>query len=85
MTPNGCPVPPWIKGISAKHIKAVCNPKVVRKGATAMILGDYGLGPVVAKGNSPRMAKGKRVWHRPCECSQSITYRNFTILFPVAC
>ena len=43
-------VPPWIKGISAKAIKAVCNPKFVRnKGATAMILGDYGLGPVVAK------------------------------------
>lgn len=43
-------VPPWIKGISAKAIKAVCNPKVVRnKGATAMILGDSGLGPVVAK------------------------------------
>ena len=43
-------IPNWIKGLDCGALKSVCQPSVVRdKGATALIHGDYGLGPVVAK------------------------------------
>ena len=43
-------IPNWIKGLDCGALKSVCQPSIVRdKGATALIHGDYGLGPVVAK------------------------------------
>ena len=43
-------IPNWIKGLDCGALKSVCEPLIVReKGATALIHGDYGLGPVVAK------------------------------------
>ena len=43
-------IPNWIKGLDCGALKSACQPSVVRdKGATALIHGDNGLGPVVAK------------------------------------
>ena len=43
-------IPNWVKGLDCGALKSVCQPLVVRdKGATALINGDSGLGPVVAK------------------------------------
>jgi len=43
-------IPSWVKGLDCGALKSVCQPSVVRdKGATALIHGDYGLGPVVAQ------------------------------------
>ena len=43
-------IPNWIKGLDCGALKPACQPSVVRdKGATALLHGDSGLGPVVAK------------------------------------
>ena len=43
-------IPNWVKGLDCGALKSACQPSVVRdKGATALIHGDSGLGPVVAK------------------------------------
>lgn len=43
-------IPKWALGLDSGALNAECAPVVIReKGATAMILGDRGLGPVVAR------------------------------------
>ncbi|HAA91313.1 MAG TPA: sulfolactate dehydrogenase [Rhodospirillaceae bacterium] len=43
-------IPKWVVGLDCGALKAECSPIVIReKGATAMIFGDRGLGPVVGR------------------------------------
>tara|TARA_Y100001960_G_scaffold327064_1_gene412620 strand:- start:610 stop:1650 length:1041 start_codon:yes stop_codon:yes gene_type:complete len=43
-------IPKWVVGLDSGALKPVCIPEVINdQGATAMIHGDHGLGPVVAK------------------------------------
>jgi L-2-hydroxycarboxylate dehydrogenase (NAD+) len=43
-------IPKWVVGLDCGALKAECNPIVIRdKGSTAMMHGDRGLGPVVAR------------------------------------
>ncbi len=52
-------IPRWVVGLDSGALKPVCSPEVIHdKGGTAMIHGDQGLGPVVAR-QATSMVLGK--------------------------